>query len=100
MANTLVSDEKVIDQITHLPKVRMSIFRDIDPGKQGGVLLKLSKKIRAKILDSLDNDEVIAMVNYLDPDKATDLIQELPKHRANMSLPSSNRNCATRSRHC
>jgi magnesium transporter len=82
MANTLVSDEKVIDQITHLPKVRMSIFRDIDPGKQGGVLLKLSKKIRAKILDSLDNDEVIAMVNYLDPDKATDLIQELPKHRA------------------
>lgn len=80
--NTYVADEKIIDQLTKLPKVRLTIFRDIDVAQQGFVLLKLSKRIRSSIVEDLDNDELIALLNYLDPDKATDIIQELKPHRA------------------
>lgn len=82
MANTYVADEKVIDQITKLPKVRLTIFRDVDVAQQGFVLLKLSKRIRTSIVEDLDNEELINLLNYLDPDKATDLIQELKPYRA------------------
>ncbi len=82
MTNTMLSDEKVIEQLTKLPRTRMKLFRDIEPGQQGVVLLKLSKRIRAEIVNELDNDELIALLNYLDPDKATDIVQELDHHRA------------------
>ncbi len=80
--NTYLADEKVVEQLTKLPKVRLTLFRDIDVPQQGFVLLKLTKRVRASIVDDLDNDELIALLNYLDPDKATDLIQELKPHRA------------------
>lgn len=80
--NSYVADEKVIEQLTKLPKVRLTIFRDIDVSQRGFVLLKLSKRIRKSIVEDLDNQELIELLNYLDPDKATDLIQELPPHRA------------------
>lgn len=75
-------DEKVVEQITKLPKVRMTLFRDIDPAQQGFVLLKLSKRIRHNVIEDLDNKELIELLNHLDPDKATDLIQELKPHRS------------------
>lgn len=80
--NTYIADEKVVEQLTKLPKVRLTLFRDIDVPQQGFVLLKLTKRVRASIVEDLDNDELIALLNYLDPDKATDLIQELKPHRA------------------
>lgn len=80
--NSFVADEKVIEQLTKLPKVRLTIFRDIDSSQQGLVLLKLSKRIRMSIVEDLDNDELINLLNYLDPDKATDIVQELKPHRA------------------
>ncbi len=75
-------DEKVVEQITKLPKVRMTLFRDIDTAQQGFVLLKLSKRIRQNVIEDLDNKELIELLNHLDPDKATDIIQELKDHRA------------------
>ncbi len=80
--NSYVADDKVIEQLTKLPRVRLTIFRDIDVSQQGFVLLKLSKRIRSSIVEDLDNDELIALLNYLDPDKATDIIQELKPHSA------------------
>lgn len=80
--NTFVADEKVVEQLTKLPKVRLTLFRDVDVSEQGFVLLRLSKRIRASIVEDLDNNELISLLNYLDPDKATDLIQELKPHRA------------------
>lgn len=82
MTNTYVEDEKIIEQLTKLPKVRLTIFRDIEVGQQGFVLLKLSKRIRNTIVEDLDNEELINILNHLDPDKATDIIQELKPYRA------------------
>ena len=80
--NTYIADEKVVEQITKLPKVRLTLFRDVDVSQQGIVLLKLTKRVRQSIISDLDNDELIALINYLDPDKATDLIQSLSSRRA------------------
>lgn len=80
--STFVDDDKIVKQISSLPKVRMTLFRDIDPAQQGFILLKLSKRIRKNVVDDLDNKELIELLNHLDPDKATDLIQELKPHRA------------------
>jgi magnesium transporter len=80
--NTFEPDDKIVKQISSLPKVRMTLFRDIDPAQQGFVLLKLSKRIRANLVEDLDNKELIELLNHLDPDKATDIIQELKPHRA------------------
>lgn len=82
MSTTSQPDEKLIEQLTKMSDARMKLFRDTEPDKQGVILLKLSKRIRATIVDKLDNDELIALLNYLDPDKATDVIQELDHHRA------------------
>jgi magnesium transporter len=79
---TFEPDEKIVKQISSLPKVRMTLFRDIDPAQQGFVLLKLTKRIRHNIVEDLDNKELIDLLNHLDPDKATDIIQELKPHRA------------------
>jgi len=80
--NTYVADEKVVEQLTKLPKVRLALFRDIEISQQGVVLLKLTKRVRASIVEDLDNKELIVLLNYLDPDKVTDIIQELKTHRA------------------
>ena len=80
--NTYIADEKVVEQITKLPKVRLTLFRDVDVSQQGIVLLKLTKRVRQSVISDLDNDELIALINYLDPDKATDLIQSLSTRRA------------------
>ena len=82
MSTTNLPDEKVVEQISKLPKVRMTLFRDIDVAQQGFVLLKLSKRIRQNVIENLDNKELIDLLNHLDPDKATDIIQELKTHRA------------------
>ncbi|MBA3678757.1 magnesium transporter [Candidatus Saccharibacteria bacterium] len=80
--NTYIADEKVVEQLTKLPKVRLALFRDIEINQQGVVLLKVTKRVRASIVEDLDNNELIALLNYLDPDKVTDIIQELKSHRA------------------
>lgn len=80
--STFVDDDKIVKQISSLPKVRMTLFRDIDPSQQGFILLKLSKRIRNNVVEDLDNTELIELLNHLDPDKATDIIQELKPHRA------------------
>lgn len=82
MSTNFVDDNKVIEQLTKLHKVRLTLFRDIDPAQQGLVLLKLSKNIRKSIIDELSNNELITLLNFLDPDKATDILQELKPRRS------------------
>jgi len=60
---------------------RVKLFRGMDANKQGFALLSLSKNNRYKILSKLKTDEIVNMVHYLDPDDATDLLQNLKIRR-------------------
>jgi len=81
MANPQV-DKDLVDKIRHARKNRLEEFKSIDDPVKGFVLMALSPRLRRKIIKSLSNDEMVVILNSLDPDKATDLLQELPKMRA------------------
>ncbi len=76
-----VIDEKVLDEIRK-SKQKLDTFRDLDEGIKGFVLLKLSRPTRQKIMKGLDNDELVKILNSLDPTKATSLLHDLSKLRA------------------
>lgn len=75
-------DRKVIKEINNSREMRLIVFKGLDAEKQGDILFKLSTRIQKDILNQLTDDEVLAMVNTLDPDKATDVMQLLPNHRS------------------
>lgn len=77
-----VVDKEILDKIRHAKKSRLEEFRKVDDPIKGFVLLGLSKRLRTKIIKKLDNDELVVILNTLDPDKATDILQEIPKLRA------------------
>jgi len=62
-------------------KERLSLFREIPENRQGFVLLDLPKKIQREIMKKLQDRELIELVDYLDPNKATDLLQEIEKRK-------------------
>ena len=67
------TQNNLIYKILSCPKERISIFREISENNQGFVLLNLSKRLRQEIMSKLSDRELIELVDYLDPGKATDL---------------------------
>lgn len=59
---------------------RTEKFRQVDVKNQGHTLLELSTRVRKNILSLLTDDELVNLLNPLDPDEAADLLQELPQH--------------------
>ena len=81
MANP-VSNRRLINEITASRSTRLYLFRGIEPSNQGYILLKLSTRIQKDLLKKSTDEEILNFLNPLDPDKATDLIQLMDKHRA------------------
>lgn len=75
-------DPEVIEDIKKSRHRKLDTFRDVEDPIKGFVLLSLPKRTRHDIMHGLHNHELIAILNTLDPDKATDLLQELSKRRA------------------
>ncbi|MBP6882083.1 MAG: magnesium transporter [Candidatus Levybacteria bacterium] len=75
-------DRKLISELTQYPKTRLAVFQGIEPGKQGYTLLKLSPRVQKDILNKLTDDEILALLNPLAPDKATDIIQIISSARS------------------
>ncbi len=76
-----VIDDKILGDLRKSRR-RLDTFRDIDDSLKGFVLLKLSKPSRQKIMKGLDNDELVKILNTLDPTKATSLLNDLTRLRA------------------
>ncbi|MBA3724739.1 MAG: magnesium transporter [Candidatus Levybacteria bacterium] len=81
MANG-VSDRTLVNQLTNSPATRLILFRGIEPSKQGYILLKLSTRMQRDLLHKLNDDEILNFLNPLDPDKATDILQEIQEPRS------------------
>lgn len=77
-----MSDRKVVNELITSRTRRVELFRTLEPDKQGYILLKLSTRIQKDILSKLTDVEILSLLNPLDPDKATDLIQVLPPNKA------------------
>lgn len=75
------TQNNLVYEILSSPKKRISIFREIPVNNQGFVLLNLSKRLQQEIMSKLNDKELIELVDYLDPDKTTDLLQNVDTKR-------------------
>jgi len=60
---------------------RMKAFRDVPVNEQGFSLLECSKLVQTEIIKKLHDKELIALLNFLDPDKVADILQLIRKSR-------------------
>lgn len=74
-------DADLIHQLSFYPKKRLQLFSSLSLGKQAILLPKLSKRIRTTIINALPDRELITILEHLDPDEATDILQLLPLRR-------------------
>lgn len=91
MLNSLTAD-KAVKKIQSQPRARLTLFREIDPPMQGNVLLKLPSKTQKDITQKLTDDEIIALLNFPDPDKVTDILQLLEIKRSEKITQKLNNN--------
>lgn len=76
---TSPSIKSLVKDITYRPKIRASIFLTLDLEKQTAVILRLSKYVRAQLVQELKKEEIVPVLEHLDPDDVTDILQTLPK---------------------
>lgn len=76
-----VSNRKLVKDLTASRSTRIFLFKGLEPTRQGFILLMLSTRIQKEILSNLSDEEIIALLNPLDPEKATDILQLLPPSR-------------------
>ena len=74
--------EQIIHRLTRSHRDRLEFFKQIEANNQGTILLRLSNHVRKDILGELTDQEVINLLNYLDPDKATDILRAFEKSRS------------------
>jgi magnesium transporter len=67
--------------ISFAGKNRLSVFLELPDEKQAQALLRLSKNVRLNIITALKEVDLVKILEHLDPDEVTDLLQILPRAR-------------------
>ena len=75
------TQNNLVYEILSSPKNRISIFREIPVNKQGFILLSLSTRLQKEIISKLSDKELVELLDYLDPDEATDLLRNTETKR-------------------
>lgn len=78
---------------------RLTVFREIPVNQQGFVLLDIPRKLREEIVEHLSNEELSKLVNYLDPDEASDLLKTIKKSRIETILSELGKNIQSKVEH-
>lgn len=71
----------IIRQIRTKPRSRLPLFKSLPAGQQAQLCLILSKHLTYELLSRLDDLEVAAILENLDPDEATDIVQLFPQKK-------------------
>jgi magnesium transporter len=82
--NKKQKDEKaeIIHDLSFKPKKRIELFLNLSISDQADMIHMLSKQVRKNVLRNLSEPELIALLEKVDPDEATDLLQLVgPKKR-------------------
>lgn len=67
--------------VSYDSKNRLKVFLEQELFEQVEILLLLSKYVQFQLLKQLTDEQIVALVNFLDSDDATDIIQLVPKRR-------------------
>lgn len=92
MATKDLSNDKIINELNTNRKTRFHLFKSLPTKKQAFIILKLSNRVQKEIIQNLTNDELLSLLNPLDPDKATDVLQLVDKKRSIKLTESLNEN--------
>lgn len=82
----------LIHDISYQPTTRVSLFLSLPVEQQARVLLLLSKHVQTQLLKKLKSQDIVLLLEHLDPDEGTDLMQLLPKKQQNMLVAKLNKN--------
>lgn len=72
-----MTNKEIMHKLSFNTKDRLKIFKKIPIKQQAFLLLELSKKIRFDILHELTDSEIVELIDYLDPDDASDILKIL-----------------------
>lgn len=73
---------EIIHDLSFKPKKRIELFLNLSLADQADLIHMLSKSVRKNVLANLSEPELIALLERVDPDEATDLLQLIgPKKR-------------------
>jgi len=73
--------QTIIKDITYKPRERLALFNALEQHQKPIVLLRLSKYIQAQLLSGLKKEEIVPVLEHLDPDDATDVLRTLTKRK-------------------
>ncbi len=73
--------QAIIRQIRTTPRARIFLFKSLPPAQQAQACLILSKHLVYDLLNRMDDLEIAAILENLDPDEATDILQLFPKNK-------------------
>ena len=82
--------EKISHQISYYPKKRMGIFNSLNLQQKSETIKHLSKYVQKELATKLSDAELVEIVERLDPDEATDILQLLPEHRSKLIIAKLN----------
>ena len=76
---------EIIHDLSFKPKKRIELFLNLSLNEQADLIHMLSKQVRKNVLSNLSEPELIALLEKVDPDEATDLLQLVgPKKRGHI----------------
>lgn len=82
--------EQAIHDIRFKPKERVEIFKALPSAMQARVCLLVSKHLAYDLLVHLPNQQIATVLEHLDPDETTDVIQLFPKRTQHKFLEQFN----------
>lgn len=73
--------QQIINALLFYPRRRVELFLSLPLQERRSILLRLSNHVRHDLAEKLPDSELVATLEQLDPDEATDIIQLLPEPR-------------------
>lgn len=84
--------QTLIHDITYKNSTRLDIFKELKVGQQARVFLRLSKKVQRQLLKDLTDVDIIPILEWLDPDESTDILQLMSKYQQKKLIEKLNAN--------
>lgn len=84
--------EQLLHDITYKPSKRLELLSAQSAAIQASLISALSPHIQRQITSKLDQESLVAILEHLDPDHATDILQLLPAKTQKALLTQVNQN--------
>lgn len=85
-----LSFHSLLSQLIYHPRQRLTLFENLSLDQQLKTLKKLPLPIQAQLLNSLSKAQVLALLEYADPDDATDFLRRFPNKKQQEFLKEVN----------